>query len=154
MDVTDAQIKHFWEKVTKVGDDDCWLWTGAKIHNGYGQCLVGKKLMVAHRFIYQFINQKVLPKDIYVCHKCDVRNCVNPKHLFEGTHQDNMDDGKAKKRFRGPKVGYRRVLVCKRGHAMTDDNIIIVNNRSRRCKTCNRMIARQSYMKRKQQNET
>lgn len=53
----------------------------------------GKKLhMLAHRVSYQlFYNDEIVSEDI-ICHKCDNPKCINPKHLFKGTHKDNCND--------------------------------------------------------------
>jgi hypothetical protein len=71
--------------------DTCWLWTGANRGGGYGVVRFKKVDIQAHRFSWEFVNGKI-PKGLFVLHKCDVRNCVKPDHLFLGTSQDNMKD--------------------------------------------------------------
>jgi len=80
----------------------CWLWSGPPAANGYGQLGVGRKVIKAHRFSYsRFCGE--IPDGLFVCHRCDVRLCVNPAHLFLGTRRDNVNDMVAKGRQRkGP----------------------------------------------------
>lgn len=74
----------------------CWIWTGAIYKQGYGNIRVSGKQVKVHRAAYEAF---VGPADqLLVCHKCDVRQCCNPDHLFLGTHQDNYDDMIAKNR--------------------------------------------------------
>lgn len=68
----------------------CWLWTGFLYRNGYGEFyLKGKQL--AHRAAYSLFCG-LIPEGMFVCHTCDVRNCVNPDHLWLGTVKDNQQD--------------------------------------------------------------
>jgi hypothetical protein len=76
----------------------CWLWTGRTKGHGYGQLWKARgKTWLAHRVSYAaFVGP--IPKGMFVCHKCDTPSCVNPSHLFLGTHSDNMRDSCAKGR--------------------------------------------------------
>lgn len=89
----------FWSKVNKT--EACWLWQGNKYTSGYGQFYyteAHKEHTVAtHRVSYQLAKGEI-PPGLLVLHKCDVRNCVNPDHLWLGTYKDNMIDCVAKGR--------------------------------------------------------
>jgi len=85
----------------------CWNWIGTlkgsdKLRQ-YGSITVGSRLdgtrkqMSAHRFSYRVFNGEI-PIGLFVCHKCDNPKCINPKHLFLGTRQDNIDDRESKGR--------------------------------------------------------
>src|SRR5688572_33256391 len=86
--------------------DRCWLWRGAKTQYGYGvftQRRSGKKFTVsAHRAQFA-IRNGVCPSDKVICHSCDVKNCVNPDHLWAGSNDDNMADMAAKGTLKGEK---------------------------------------------------
>ena len=56
-----------------------------------------KRLFYAHRFMWEALNGPV-PDGLFVLHRCDVQNCVNPSHLWLGTHAENMADCKSKGR--------------------------------------------------------
>lgn len=69
----------------------CWLWTGTLTSNEYGSVKIRGKRTGAHRYFYEAFNGPI-PDSLLVCHKCDVRCCVNPAHLFCGDASDNMTD--------------------------------------------------------------
>ncbi len=86
---------NFWDNVDKCGSDECWEWTAGKHKDGYGHLKVQGKMKLAHRVVISLLGCDI-PEGLQVLHHCDNPPCVNPKHLFFGTHDDNMKD-KAKK---------------------------------------------------------
>lgn len=85
-----------WQRVEKT-PTDCWLWLGNKGHDGYGLITLNGKLFRAHRVAFQAATG-IEPGELHVLHTCDVRSCINPKHLWLGTNQDNVDDKVRKNR--------------------------------------------------------
>lgn len=98
MAIEEKYITRFWTKVDKRGPDDCWLWTAHRVHHGYGAFGYGRKVKRANRIAY-CIDKELNIEDIdgqHILHSCDNPPCCNAKHLYLGTHDDNMID-RAKK---------------------------------------------------------
>lgn len=89
-DISLESQNRFWLKVAKV-KDGCWEWLASKNEAGYGIFGVGKDTDKAPRISWRLINGKI-PTGLIICHKCDNPGCVNPDHLFLGTHKDNRQD--------------------------------------------------------------
>ncbi len=84
-------IERFWAKVDKsAGDDACWLWTGARYRAGYGSIKIDGVSVYAHRVSFELAFGPL--GELHCLHKCDTPACVNPSHLFSGTHMLNMID--------------------------------------------------------------
>lgn len=94
--------------------DGCWLWTAACFGNGYGAFRTppGEEGR-AHRWAYAYFVGPI-PEGLHVLHRCDIRRCVNPDHLWVGTDADNQADMTQKGRGR---YGERNGI----GHLTADD---------------------------------
>lgn len=114
--------ERFWPKVDRSGD--CWLWLGYIKPNGYASFYPGGGRHVskvyAHRFSYELANG-LIPDGMEVDHTCNVRHCVNPRHLEAVSHRANLDRA------------VERRTHCKYGHSF-DDAYLISGNRV--CRTC------------------
>jgi hypothetical protein len=82
--------ERFLSNIIVKGPDDCWLWTGA-ISSGYGKFSIQHISYLAHRVSYMLFKGPIT-KDKLILHKCNIRACCNPNHLYEGTDGDNTTD--------------------------------------------------------------
>lgn len=92
--LTDKDKSRFWSKVNKT--DTCWVWTRTKTRLGCGVFYIRDTPYLAHRVA--FSQSCDLVNGMHCCHRCDNPICVNPEHLFLGTHSDNMKDCESKGR--------------------------------------------------------
>jgi len=109
-----ARIEAYGEPEPNTG---CWLWTRQTHRSGgYGRMTVDGKKRPAHRVSYEvFIGP--IPDGLFVLHRCDQPACVNPDHLFLGTHEDNMRDMVRKNRHHGyPRLTKQQVIEIRRAH--------------------------------------
>lgn len=91
------------------GSDSCWLWLGERQPAGYGKMRVVGRYITASHLVYE-VDRGHPPEKPLVLHTCDNPPCVNPRHLWSGTHLDNARDKEAKGRgnhARGDRNGMR-----------------------------------------------
>jgi hypothetical protein len=104
--------RFFWSNIPEP-NTGCWLWIGGvhKTNKYQVRPTITHRLraMYAHRVSYMLYKGEI-PQGLLVCHRCDNTLCVNPDHLFVGTHQDNMTDCKLKNRIsRRSAINQRRL---------------------------------------------
>ena len=107
-------IKRFKSKFQTGPNDECWIYTGATVR-GYVQLRTTgtpPRMVRVHRISYTLYVGPI-PEGVQVLHDCDVRNCVNPRHLFLGSHTDNMKDMVSKGRQNHGETHGRAKLTTK-----------------------------------------
>lgn len=127
LDLTPQDIVRFWSRV-KVGKQyECWLWLGSKTPKGYGKMAIKGVSFYAHRIALWIIMFGGLSTEKAACHRCDTPSCVNPNHLFAGSHSENMMDATRKGRngkaglFKHSKVSYGMVKSIRKAKGSQRD---------------------------------
>jgi hypothetical protein len=130
--LTDELVGRYWKYVDKRGPEDCWPWLGGRNYSGRGTFSVNRIGYRAPRIAWMIAHGA--DPVLLVCHSCDNPNCVNPAHLWLGTHKDNAQDMVAKGRAGAPLKSH-----CKRGHRLAGDNLYFKpSDGSRNCRACRR----------------
>lgn len=116
---------------TKPNEAGCAEWQGALDGSGYAQVWCQGKVRKAHRLAFVFVKGPI-PEGMCICHTCDNPKCINPAHLFIGTHQDNMSDKDAKGRTYNGRAARTH---CPAGHELSGDNLR-AGQPVRQCRIC------------------
>lgn len=87
--------------VESIDEHGCWIW-GRTTSAGYGCMTVRGRSVRVPRLVLALVHNKGVADVDEACHRCDQPLCVNPDHLFEGTHGDNVRDAVRKGRAKPP----------------------------------------------------
>lgn len=124
------------DKIERIPWSGCWIWMGGLNGDGYGNYKDSEGTQHrAHRLVWTILRGSI-PLGLFVLHKCDIRCCVNPEHLYIGDQVDNIGDALARDRIQGRNRG---ITHCHRGHEFTSENTRVETTGSRRCRTCARL---------------
>lgn len=103
-----STLNRFFKYVPVRQAGECWIWDGHTMKNGYGEFYYNGSPIYAHRMSY-LIHFGEFPDFALVCHTCDVKRCVNPSHLYLGSHSQNLID----RYTRHPETKYWRQNKCR-----------------------------------------
>ncbi len=133
--------QRFWAKVDQNGPGGCWLWTASLDRLVYGRFRAEGNAISAHRFSYALLVGELVP-GLDLDHLCGVRRCVNPSHLEQVTHAENVRRGNTG-------IANRSKTHCKRDHEFTPENTRLDKRGSRTCLTCQKARNQARYPQRR-----
>jgi hypothetical protein len=107
-----TSTERFWSNISIGNNNECWEWASLSGTNQYAETHIYGNGDSGHRIAYRLTFGEI-PDGLYVCHHCDNPPCCNPKHLFLGTHQDNINDRERKGRNKLPRVRGEEHGNCK-----------------------------------------
>src|SRR5205814_9757115 len=96
--------KRFFKYVRKT--KHCWFWIGNRTKDGYGRFRLNGRDHASHRASWMLFKGQI-KKGYDICHKCDIKPCIKPSHLFQGTRKDNMQDASKKGRLNVPHTNHQ-----------------------------------------------
>lgn len=140
--------ERFWERVDRLSDNECWVWTGARNRAGYGRLPAPRPetgdwtSRYAHRISYE-IHRGEIPDGLVLDHLCRNPPCVNPAHLEVVTPGENTLRGES------PWAINSRKTHCVHGHEYTPENTYVKPTGWRECRTCKRNAERERYHRKK-----
>lgn len=128
----------FVNNVNQIPFHTCWEWSGRINNKGYGQFYVCRKEISAHRYSFEFYNNKKIDNGLVIDHICRNRSCVNPAHLREVSIKTNSLENSI-----NPSALNHKKTHCVKGHELTKENTYIFNRirngikyTERQCRSC------------------
>ncbi len=121
----------------RFDDSGCWVWTGYRNENGYGQIGADSVVVLAHRWFYEQLVEPI-PEGLTLDHLCRVKACVNPEHLEPVTLAENIRRSAPFREYVDTRV------VCANGHPLSGSNAYPRSGRrsSLGCRACDREKSR------------
>lgn len=138
-------IERIESRIERIPIAGCWIFMGSGT-DSYGNLRMHGAMgyMSAHRFSY-LAYRGPIPEGLCVLHRCDVRRCVNPEHLFLGTQKENLQDMSRKGRAPNP---MKSKTHCPQGHEYSG----VAKSGQRICAICMRDSSRRWKIKQRERN--
>lgn len=137
-DVKKSAIERFMGRVIPEPNSGCWLWTGGTNGvDGYGAFYANGRMIPAHRFILQHLGVEI-PDGLFSCHRCNVKSCCNPAHLYVADNQTNLQDAARDGLMANQNVKKKKCPKC-------DGDYTIRKNGYRFCRHCKSIAGAKHY---------